>query len=77
MYKADKAVLHITTHCLNDFSCLSGDKTTMCDVRASIAEDIVEIKTKPKIECKYCISLESACYCHCPTRVEIYKQYKK
>jgi len=73
----DKAVLHKTTHCINDFSCLSGDKTCLCDVLASNGEDIIEITSQPARSCKYCISLESASYCHCPTRVEIYNRYKR
>jgi len=74
--KIDKAVLHNTTHCINDFSCLSGDKTTFCDVIASSEEDIVEIKSKHSRSCKYCISLDGASFCHCPTRVALYKHYK-
>ena len=72
----DKAVLHKTIHCINDFSCLSGDKTCLCDVVASNGEDIIEIKSQPARSCRYCIALESASYCHCPTRVEIYNRYK-
>jgi hypothetical protein len=74
--RLDKTVLHNTTHCINDFSCLSGDKTCLCTVVASNEEDIVEIKFQPPRPCKYCISLDSARYCHCPTRVEIYNRYK-
>jgi hypothetical protein len=74
--RIDKAVLHKTTHCTNNFSCLSGDKTCLCDVLASNEEDIIEIKSPPSRPCTYRISLESASYCHCSTRVEIYNRYK-
>jgi len=74
--RLDKAVLQKTTHCINDFSCLFGDKTCLCDVVTSNEEDIIEIKAQPSRSCKYCISLDSASYCHCPTRVEIYNRYK-
>ena len=74
--KIDKTILHRTTDCLFDFNCLSGGKTCICDVVASNEEDIVEIKSKPSIPCKYCVSLESASYCTCPTRVEIYNRYE-
>jgi len=74
--KIDKAVLHNTTNCIFDFNCLSGGKTCLCDVVVSNEEDIVEIKSKPSIPCKYCISLDSASYCTCPTRVEIYNRYR-
>lgn len=74
--RVDKAVLHKTTHCMNDFSCLSGEKTCLCDVLASNGEDIIEITPQPSRSCKYRISLETASFCHCPTRVEIYNRYK-
>ncbi len=74
--KIDKDVLHQTTNCIYNFTCLLGDKTCLCDVVGSNEEDIVELKAKPSISCKYCISLESSTYCHCPTRVEIYNRYK-
>ena len=74
--RIDKTVLDATTRCINDFSCLSEDKTFLCDVVASNGEDIVEIKSQSKRPCRYCISLDSACYCHCPTRVAIYNRYK-
>ena len=74
--KVDKVTLHNTTDCLYNFSCLSGDKSCLCDVVASNNEDIVEIKSKPSIACRYCISLDSASYCTCPTRNAIYNRYK-
>jgi hypothetical protein len=74
--RVDKAVLDRTTDCIYDFSCLSGDKMCLCDVVASNEEDIIEIKSKPSRSCKYAIPLDSASYCHCPTRVEIYNRCK-
>ena len=73
--KIDKAVLHKTTNCIFNFTCLTGEKTCLCDVVDSNEEDIVEIKTMPSISCKYCVSLESASYCTCPTRVAVYNRY--
>jgi hypothetical protein len=73
--KIDKAVLHNTTNCKFDFSCLSGDKACLCDVIASNEDDIVEVKPNLEIACKYRIKLDSANYCHCPTRTEIYNRY--
>jgi hypothetical protein len=74
--EVDKAVFYITTHCLDDFSCLSGDKTCLCDVVNSNEKDIVALKSKPTIKCKYFISLKSSAYCHCLTRAKIYHSYK-
>ena len=74
--KIDKAVLHKTTNCLFDFTCLSGGKTCLCDVVDSNEEDIVEIKPNFEISCKYRIKLDSASYCTCPTRNEIYNTYR-
>lgn len=73
--KIDKAILHKTMDCIYNFTCLTGDKTCLCDVVDSNEEDIVELKTKPSISCKYCVSLESSCYCTCPTRVDLYHRY--
>ena len=73
--KIDKTVLHNTTGCIHDFTCLTGDKTCLCEVVDSNEEDIVEIKAKPSIPCKYCLSLESSNYCNCPTRVEVHNRY--
>jgi hypothetical protein len=75
--KVDKAVLHKTTYCIYDFTCLSGDRNCLCDVVDSNDEDIVEIKAKPSKPCKYCVSLESTSYCTCPTRVEVYHRYNR
>ena len=74
--KIDKSVLHITTDCTSNFGCLRGNEECMCDVVASNEKDILEIKSKGTISCKYCISLESASFCTCPTRNEIYNCYK-
>ena len=75
--KLDEEVIQMTTNCGLDLLCLSGDKTCLCDVVISNEVDMVKIKSKPAISCRYCISLDSASYCHCPTRVEIYKHYSK
>ena len=76
-FKIDKAILHKTTDCIHNLTCLTGDKTCLCEVVYSNQEDIVEIKTKPSKSCKYCVSLESASYCTCPTRVEVYHRYNR
>ena len=72
----DKAVLHKTTNCIFGFTCLTGDKTCLCEVLDLNDKDIVEIKPKPSKPCKYCISLDSTNYCTCPTRVELYNRYQ-
>lgn len=74
--KVDKGILDATTHCMFDFGCLAGVTTCLCGVVASNNEDIVEIKPNLATICKYRITLASASYCHCPTRVEIYKRYQ-
>ena len=74
--KIDDAILEKTTKCNYAFSCLSGDKSCLCDVVDSNEEDIVEIKSTPILFCGYCRSLEHAVYCFCPTRAEIYNRYR-
>ena len=76
-FKIDKAILHKTTDCIRNFTCLTEDKACLCEVVYSNGEDIVEIKTKPSKSCKYCVSLESASYCTCPTRVELHHRYNR
>ena len=43
-FKIDKTVLHKTTDCIYNFTCLAGEKTCQCDVLDSNDENIVEIK---------------------------------
>ena len=73
--KIDEVVLEKTNRCKYAFSCLSGDKSCLCDVVASNGEDIAEVKSKPVLFCGYCTSIEHAFFCCCPTRVEIYNRY--
>ena len=74
--KIDEAILEKTTRCNYAFSCLSGDKSCLCDVIDSNGEGIVAITSRPVLFCGYCRSLEHAFYCFCPTRSEIYHRYK-
>jgi hypothetical protein len=74
--RIDDVIIKKTTKCKHDFSCLSGDKRRLCDVVASNGDDIVEIKAQPFRSCSYCMCLDSASYCHCPTRNEIYNRYR-
>ena len=72
----DAEILQKTTYCKQDFRCLSGDKKRLCEVKGSIGYDMLEIKPKVAIDCKYHISFGDTFLCTCPTRNVIYKHYK-
>ena len=63
-----------TTKCNNDFSCLMGDHSCMCEAIEDTNCCSIKIKPKPDLSCKYYVSPYGTCMC--PTRVEIYRKYK-
>lgn len=73
--KIDEAVIRSTINCRNDFRCLPGDKSCLCEVTDSIGYDMLEIKPKSDTNCSHRISLGNSNFCMCATRVEIYNRY--
>ena len=71
----DAEILQKTTYCKQDFRCLSGDERCLCEVKGSIGYDMLEIKPKFAVDCKYHISFGDTFLCTCPTRNVIYKRY--
>jgi hypothetical protein len=72
----DAEILQRTTYCKHDFRCLSGDKRCWCKVKGSIGYDMLEIKPKFALDCKYHISFGDTFLCTCPARNEIYSRYR-
>jgi hypothetical protein len=72
----DAEILQKTTYCKQDFRCLSGDRRCLCEVKGSLGSDMLAIKPKFAIDCKYHVSFGDTSLCTCPTRHEIYKHYK-
>ena len=75
--KIPEEILQKTTNCEFDFNCLFGDKQCLCEIKASIVNDLLELKPKFDIHCKYRMPFGDTFFCTCPTRNEIYKRYKK
>ena len=73
--KMDDEVRQRTTHCEHDFSCLSGDKTCLCEAKSSMGYDMLDIKPKFAIDCRYHISFGETDFCTCPIRNELYKRH--
>ncbi len=76
VYKLEENVLNETIKCNDNFSCLNGDKNCLCEVDSSIDNKILFIKSNNKT-CSYKASFGYSYYCHCPTRKEIYRRYKR
>lgn len=77
--RIDNFVLGKTTKCERNFSCLSEDTPTpLCEVIAhNSLSKVVKVNPKPGRSCSYHFDLNTFHYCLCPTRVELYKQYKR
>ena len=57
------SVIEKTTKCEHDFSCLSGDKTCLCEIDDSGKTAAVQIKPKHDLSCHYCFSFNISRYC--------------
>lgn len=74
--KLDADILNQADHCRRNFSCLTGDKTCLCEVERLIDNNLLFIKPAVTNICNYKVSFGySAYYCNCPARLEIYKLY--
>jgi hypothetical protein len=69
-------ILKNTIKCKNNFSCLSGEKECLCEVRALSGYNSLLIYPKSDRDCFYLNPFGSSFFCFCPTRNEIYNRYK-
>ncbi len=74
--KIDKGILKKTTRCNFDFSCLTGDKTCLCEVIDQKGFSSIKVRPNPDLPCSYNLPFNKSHYCICPTRREIYQKYK-
>ncbi len=74
--KIEKDVLDKTTKCNCDFSCLSGDNTCRCEVIEMTGISSIKVNPNPNLPCSYHLPFHKSHFCVCPTRRELYKQYK-
>ena len=74
----DQYVLAKTTKCKCGFSCLSEGNNCLCEViTQNRLAKVAKVKPTADLSCNYSFHLGKSSFCLCPTRVEIYKQYKK
>ena len=76
-YELDEHILNNTIECNSNFSCLSGDNKCFCGILNRVGKFLFINYDDSKIICKYRMSFGYTSVCHCPTRKEIYNQYKK
>jgi len=68
-------IIQKTDQCKENFSCLSGKKSCICEPEQMFGSSLLIIKGKNYKECNYRGSFGYAYYCTCPSRMEIYKSY--
>jgi hypothetical protein len=69
-------ILEQTKHCNKDFSCLSGNKECLCEIKECVGCIVLFIKHQVNNGCNYKKYFGYSPLCTCPTRKEIYKQQK-
>lgn len=77
MFSVSDHIIKSTTNCENAFSCLSGKKDCLCEVESDYGTIIFLNAPNPNMFCSYRMSFGYSHVCHCPTRKEIYKQYRR
>jgi hypothetical protein len=72
-----KDVVEKTTKCHKDCLCMSNGNNTICPVIHNIAGKVLFVRPKTRDSaCTYKMSFGNSFVCNCPTRREIYIQYK-
>lgn len=73
----DDEILKSTTHCRNDFACLTGEPLGVCGVVRDYHTGIIVTLCCKKARCHYCIHLnDKEGICTCPTRIKLFRTYK-
>ena len=68
-------ILRDTSKCKKDFSCLSGERKDLCQVKPRTYKIYDYIECKNEEGCIYQTPLDNVFICACPTRREIYDRY--
>jgi len=74
--EVDKMVLVKTRQCKKNFGCLKDDQV-FCKADSFVNNEILFVKCLNNHDCSYKMKFGFSNVCHCPTRIEIYKIYKK
>jgi len=64
------------TKCEKNFSCLSDETRNCCEVKSSAGYGTLFLKLDHPLKCKYCMPHINSFLCVCPTRSQIYCNYK-
>ena len=74
----DKKIISLTTKCGKKFKCLHSDKGAYCKVESFLpCMELVVAKCPANENCNYVLNSGDAGFCACPTRIEIFRKYKK
>ena len=76
-YQISVVARNKTTLCNAKVKCLNDDMIPMCPIEDKIKEGIYFIKMLNSMNgCNYCVAFGGSHLCICPTRGELYEQYK-
>jgi|APFre7841882724_1041349.scaffolds.fasta_scaffold09726_2 hypothetical protein len=73
--KVSEEILKQTTKCVFDFKCLNEETRDVCRVDRCIG-GLCFLETIKSGLCSYKYSFENSCACLCPTRAELYRNYR-
>jgi len=77
MFKVPAEVIHKTTKCGHNFSCLEtgscGD-SPMCGVQTRLGDGVVCVSVSDWRDCAYHLDFGGAKFCVCPVRCAIHRQ---
>ena len=76
-YQINEVTRNKTTLCNVKFKCLNDDSFPICPIEDKIKEGIYFIKIFNPMWCNYCVEFGGSYVCICPTRGELYEQYKR
>ena len=73
----DPNILNQTTHCRDNFSCLSGKKSCLCEVGRHMKSNSSAVFIQPQNEeaCNYKMAFGYGWICNCTTRKTLYREY--
>jgi hypothetical protein len=75
-FKISADTLNRSGHCKNNYSCVSGDTSCLCEVQSLINNSVLFVQPCSN-SCSYIMPFGHSYICSCPTRKEIYRYYKK
>ncbi len=74
--QVNENVIEDTTRCKKQFACLSGGGACLCEVKYCLNRKSCFVNCESKLLCNYKVRYGNSSLCSCPTRKEIYNQYR-